>query len=63
MKFQKIPIQSVTQEINFDSCSGKLPKINVKYSIEKPILLNFVNLSTIVCARLELQSQNVTGIS
>ena len=41
-----------TQEANFDIYVKNRQKSTMKHSIEKPILLNFVNLSTIFCPRL-----------
>ena len=46
--------QPATQNANFDSC--------VKHSMEKPILLNFVNLSSIFCPRLWIISKNQRNI-
>ena len=43
-----VSILPATQRSNFDSCAKKL----LKHSIEKPILLNFVSLSTIFCSML-----------
>ena len=40
--------QPATQQSNFDSFARTLRKLAVKHSIEKPILFNFVNLSTIL---------------
>ena len=40
--------QPANQKANFDSCARQnCKKSTVKHSIEKPILLNFMNLSTI----------------
>ena len=39
-------------EANFYNCARKLQKATVNNSIEKPILLNFVNLPTMLCPRL-----------
>ena len=44
--------QTATQNTNFDSCAKKLQKTAVKHSIEKPILLYLVNMSSIFCPRL-----------
>ena len=44
--------KSTQESTNFDSCATKLEKISFKHSIEKPMLLNFVDLSTIFCLRL-----------
>ena len=38
---------------NFDIGARKLQKSGVKYSVAKAILLDFVNLSTISCVRLQ----------
>ena len=37
------------QNTNFDSCTTRLLKTAIKYSLEKPMLLNFVDLFTIFC--------------
>ena len=42
----------------FDRCSKKVGKTTVKHSLEKPILLSFVDLYTLVCARLYLINKN-----
>ena len=44
--------QPATHKAIFDICAGKSLKLAVKHSIEKPILLNFVNLTAILCPGL-----------
>ena len=44
--------QQATQQSNFDSFARTLRKFAIKNSIEKPILFNFVNLSTILHSSL-----------
>lgn len=46
-----------THTSSFGSCSTKFQKATVKHSIEKPMLLNFVDLSTIYCPRLHFSHQ------
>ena len=46
--------QPATQKPKFHSSSKKLQKKAIKHCIEKSILLNFVNLSTKFCPRLQL---------
>ena len=47
-----VSTQPATQEANFGICAKNHKKSAIKHSIEKPILLNFVNLFTIFCPRL-----------
>ena len=44
--------QTVTQKTDFYIYAKNRKKSAAKYSIEKHILLNFVNLFTIICPRL-----------
>ena len=39
--------QPVIRETNFGSSAKKLQKLSCKYFVGKPILLNFVNASTV----------------
>ena len=44
--------QKASQKENFDSCAKNCKNSAKRHSIEKPILLNFANLSSIFCPRL-----------
>ena len=50
----KAKAQQATQNENFDSCTGKLQKINYETFQRKTYLLNFENLSTSLYPRLYL---------
>ena len=50
-----VSTQQASQKGNFDTCAGKSRKVSCKHSIEKLIFLNFVNLSTIFCPRLQIK--------
>ena len=43
---------------NFDSCATNCQKSAVKHAIAKPILLNFVDLSTIFFPRLQSEHEH-----
>ena len=48
-----VSTQAATQKPNFDiNLVESWKQSAIKHSIEKPVLLNFVNLSTTFCTRL-----------